>query len=669
MKNLLNEYYYASQFCTPDSFGIGDTEDDDFMMKMWYLSPNAKPFFYLITSDQLILGENGTSHGILAKSKGLPFWNNNDNLKALEQLQIIAGRVWVMQDGPFSCVISTWNFEDYGRLVCEKICEALNLDFNKAFFVMLDHLYWAKDMTKVEPVNKELQKQLQQIHLATQQDKRNFFAQFRKNRDAAQAEANRQEGWGNASQAEVNFWKNKGLDESKGQLKEYYRCASHGSPDYVELEDTDDENYYFEVVYNDYIAWPFFYITKLDQLIIGKCGETHQTLFARRLEDSGKYGKFNSYKELTSFGVMAGRIWIPKKQEGFSCVIASWNYFEYVPFVGKKLCVHFGLNPYAALFVNRLDVFWISNMKEYRPKTSKEDEIIQQIHLANQRDKRNFFAQFRQQRDSAKAEHNRQEGWGSASQAEVNFWKNKGLDEMKQKQPINEYYISNRYNTPDEISISNTDTYQTYRGEYGSSIGNLKAFPYFYDLKRNKLFVGENGETHGQLDDRQLSLTGDYDDWVSYDDLTDMNLMAGRVWLNAEDEDFSCVITSWNLGKYIPYVTEKICEYFDIDPSTALFTEGDEVFWVDDMEMFEPKESEEKQKIMQIHLADQQAKKEFFSSFRQNRDAAQAEANRQEGWGNASQAEVNFWKNKGLDEHKTIKSEFKRILKNISKRR
>ena len=56
-------------------------------------------------------------------------------------------------------------------------------------------------------------------------------------------------------------------------------------------------------------------------------------------------------------------------------------------------------------------------------------ELIQVIHLANQEDKREYFSSFRQDRDANIAKQNRENGWGNATQAEVNFWRNKGLDE------------------------------------------------------------------------------------------------------------------------------------------------------------------------------------------------------------------------------------------------
>ena len=147
----------------------------------------------------------------------------------------------------------------------------------------------------------------------------------------------------------------------------------------------------------------------------------------------------------------------------------------------------------------------------------------------------------------------------------------------------------------------------------------------------------------------------------SYNYLTKKNVIAGRIWV-VDDErmpDVSCIITAWNLEKYIPNIAEELCDKMNVDYFGALFTDGEKVMKVYDMDEYVPEAPDMKELIQVIHLANQEDKREYFSSFRQDRDANIAKQNRENGWGNATQAEVNFWRNKGLDE--SIRRKKKRL--------
>ena len=111
------------------------------------------------------------------------------------------------------------------------------------------------------------------------------------------------------------------------------------------------------------------------------------------------------------------------------------------------------------------------------------------------------------------------------------------------------------------------------------------------------------------------------------------------------------------MKKYIPLFVEQLCEELNVDYFQTLICVGNQIMYAYDMDEFEPDDEEVLQQIQAIHLADQKVKDKFFQDFKTQRDAYKDKKAKEEGWGNATQAEINFWKNKGLDENKKISSQ------------
>ena len=206
-KSKLLEYYFSPDHC----------EYDDFYK---VVNKNAYPF--IVDDDgTLYIGHASEYHfdfvTCLFRQIKPNFYQENYSIYEWMDNHL-CGRIWVTPNKPYSCIISVWDFADEVKNIYKELCQRLDVDYTKALLGVDEQVVQLYDSNEEIPQTSEDMKLARQIHLATQEEKRDFFKQFRKNRDTAQAEHNREEGWGNASQAEVNFWRNKGLDEAINKI-------------------------------------------------------------------------------------------------------------------------------------------------------------------------------------------------------------------------------------------------------------------------------------------------------------------------------------------------------------------------------------------------------------------------------------------------------------------
>ena len=640
-RKLLKEYYVDADN-SPDSIDFYDDENGYDHYCFDFGDDNAYPFFYLINEQQLIMGNPSTTHSELFDKY---FWNfflsNRDALESfmsfLNRFKMVAGRIWLLEDNEtFKSIVSVWNFEEEVVNIANKLAYHLNLDVDEMLFADGMNVCPINEIGDYIPQNQEIKQMLQAIHLANQEDKRDLLANFRKIRDEKNAKKIRDAGFG--TEAEYRFYNH--LDEVKK--------TNDFRPDDFTF---DNEDYAWYKAPEDCINYVFVICD--DGRIIIDNYETHFELIEYELSDE-ELGReedderdFDDVVDEWMMSHICGRVYTTPSKN-YSCIITVWSHPEDVKYFYAKMCRQIAIDPKRALLLTKDDAIWLHNNKDYIVKDDAELATLRQIHLADQKAKRNFFDKFRQNRDAIIAQKNRENGWGNASQAEVNFWRNKGLDEAisrKIKHKLNEY------STPDGITVVYKNA-SAYRQWYKKN-----AFAFIYDPKTNRLIVDERS-THYKVYKNSNWVQFDNDGYpieLDQGEMINKGYALGRVYV-CENLPFSCVFTMWNDEDVLPKIYKRICleiqnKYnVDVDYSTAIFADGDDVIEIRTMQEYEPQDNSEKEVIRQIHLADQKTKNEFFAQFRRNRDEYQSKQNKANGWNNASQAEVNFWKNKGLDE-------------------
>lgn len=426
-------------------------------------------------------------------------------------------------------------------------------------------------------------------------------------------------------------------------VQEIYDIDSYSTPDSVSLYDTDDEYYSFNEGYDYYMAYPFYYNITEDKLIVGYAASTHLDMMS--LDDFDDKDNFAK-----------GRIWVTEDEE-FSCVFALWNHERFAQYIGQLLCDYFSIDPTTAIYVEGDKLFYLIDMeeveieeqdeetKEELEKISSENQEekkkeIQQIHLANQEAKREALADFRNDRDKNIADKIKDGGF--ESEAEYRFYN--GLNE--------------------EIKNFRPDGF-SFEGEKYSYFWCPKWCTSYVFIRKSlngKLLVGDCG-THFDLaeynvDDDELGYLGDDDkrdfgdavcDWLS-------DQICGRIYVTPVKK-YSCIITVWSYPEIVKDYYVELCNIVGADPKRAILLTKHDVIWLNNNKDYTVTDDYELDTFRQIHLANQKEKKKFFSQFKMNRDRNRAEKYKKEGWGNASQAEINFWRNKGLDESKLLKEE------------
>ena len=138
---------------------------------------------------------------------------------------------------------------------------------------------------------------------------------------------------------------------------------------------------------------------------------------------------------------------------------------------------------------------------------------------------------------------------------------------------------------------------------------------------------------------------------LAQEKLNEFNIQ-GRIWLNIDEYDG--VISTWYDARNSD-VFSKICKKFGLNEDNVVYVYGTyEPLTITDMiedELPSPEDFEKGNEMRQIHTLSAKDKWDATSDFRTDKYNIIAQRNKEDGWGNATQAEINWWKNKGLDEN------------------
>lgn len=197
MKRILREYFSAIG---------GDFKEKEFSD----YDDNAYPFVYFPNTKQFFIGRVNNHQALLMDVEE----SFGERLRMVRNG--IRGRLWDVRndkDLPFDAIVSFWHDEDYDSKIVELAANRLGFNINNVVVMDEDsnpHNVYAYYPDKTS----DYKKRLFAIHNAEPYEKEEFFEPFKTNKNNFQANRNRENGWGDASQAEVNFWRNKGLDET-----------------------------------------------------------------------------------------------------------------------------------------------------------------------------------------------------------------------------------------------------------------------------------------------------------------------------------------------------------------------------------------------------------------------------------------------------------------------
>lgn len=126
--------------------------------------------------------------------------------------------------------------------------------------------------------------------------------------------------------------------------------------------------------------------------------------------------------------------------------------------------------------------------------------------------------------------------------------------------------------------------------------------------------------------------------------------LQGRIWLNVSNYD--AILTTWD-AKIDKKAFNGICKKFSLTPSKVVYVFGNKQITLDKIDSFgelNDEEMRQNDEIHALHNLPPQEKWDKTEIFRNARNRILAQRNKEDGWGNATQAEINWWKNKGLDE-------------------
>lgn len=220
---------YFLEYSSPDNV---EHIIDEQPVSFSYMSKFAYPFFYNTKTNEIIIGDARSTHGrTLDKYVDKhDDWRKNlniDNPKydyivtpldliftrfdddgPLKPSHIIFGRIWDLTNvyryeeindkksgGVKQFIIAYWNelddklFKNVTDTIINKFCENNNYNLDDYTIYAVDNNNFVIDYThnrkfnKRTEKNKQLVNSLQAIHLATQEEKRSFYKEYRRNRN------------------------------------------------------------------------------------------------------------------------------------------------------------------------------------------------------------------------------------------------------------------------------------------------------------------------------------------------------------------------------------------------------------------------------------------------------------------------------------------------------
>lgn len=131
----------------------------------------------------------------------------------------------------------------------------------------------------------------------------------------------------------------------------------------------------------------------------------------------------------------------------------------------------------------------------------------------------------------------------------------------------------------------------------------------------------------------------------------------GRYWRNVNNK--FTVFSYWNSGNRklrcdINDLTYQICKEREINPETVYIAIGKNPIIKltnnDRQELYSDSEKDMELQVLHNMSANQKRNTPQIKSFISNRDNEINRRNQEDGWKNSTQAEINYWKNKGIDE-------------------
>jgi hypothetical protein len=253
-------------------------------------------------------------------------------------------------------------------------------------------------------------------------------------------------------------------------LKQYF--LEYSSPDTVDHV-IDEQPVSFD--YMSEFAYPFFYNTKTNEIIIGYAGETHGRTLDKYVDahsdwrkkfniDSPKYDyiitpldliftRFDSDGPLKPSHIIFGRIWdltnvyeyeeINDETSGGvkQFIIAYWNELNDKSFknvtdtIINKFCKdnNYNISDYTVYAVdNNNYVIDYTHNKKFNKRTEKNKRLVnslQAIHLATQKEKRSFYKEYRRNRNEffQKTRYNKTKSKTEAEWRNIMYKENKNI--------------------------------------------------------------------------------------------------------------------------------------------------------------------------------------------------------------------------------------------------
>jgi len=136
----------------------------------------------------------------------------------------LRGRFWQYVNGKYN-IFSYWSTHEVGgrggdiKEITTNVCNKMGLNIDTTYIANGEEIIKLTDYTNNNIVDTEKEREALNIHNMGADVKRKTpqIQAFLKNRNNIQNKRNSDDGWGNATQAEINFWKNKGIAESKNK--------------------------------------------------------------------------------------------------------------------------------------------------------------------------------------------------------------------------------------------------------------------------------------------------------------------------------------------------------------------------------------------------------------------------------------------------------------------